>query len=270
MTGKLITICLLVLCSCQKPSVTSLPDDSDQDGLTDSVETKEMHTNPWNADTDEDGLSDRDEVLVYRTNARIADTDNDGLADGVEILEYQTNPFNDDTDNDGLADGIEYNETGTNPTLADSDNDGTPDNLDECPRIAGPADENGCPRKPKIGNVLVFSPLFFQERSAEFFEGGEESLDRLKQLLWLYSTARISLAAFTAIGETRGERALRVLKRLRTSAVARALAMRGIDPERIIIEDGLLPSPITRGSTLAERLLNRRVEVRVIDDEAWY
>jgi outer membrane protein OmpA-like peptidoglycan-associated protein len=250
--------------------LTSLPDDSDQDGLTDSVETNEMHTNSWNADTDEDGLSDQDEVHVYLTNARIADTDIDGLGDGVEVLENQTDPFNDDTDNDGLPDGIEYNETGTNPTLADSDNDGTPDNLDECPKIAGLTEENGCPRMPKLGNRLVIPPLCFQECSANLVDGSELALDRLDSILRLHFSVRLTLAGFTARGETRNEREFRILKRLRTAAVAGALAVRGLDPERIIIEDGMLPSPITRGSTPSERTLNRRVEVRLLDDVWWY
>lgn len=64
-------------------------------------------------DSDGDGLTD-DEELLYGTNPLLVDTDGDGLSDYEEIVIYKTNPLNPDTDGDGFTDGEEVN-NGYNP-----------------------------------------------------------------------------------------------------------------------------------------------------------
>jgi hypothetical protein len=78
--------------------------DTDQDGLSDSVET---NTGSYNGPTD------------TGTDPNVADTDGDGLNDGQEVLVYSTNPLNLDTDGDGLTDGQEV-ASGRNPTVKDN------------------------------------------------------------------------------------------------------------------------------------------------------
>lgn len=94
--------------------VSSLPKDSDGDGLTDEEEAK-LGTDPFNKDTDGDGLTDFEEVKTYLTNPLNPDTDFDGLKDGEEVKSYKTNPLDRDTDKGGVADGHEVIEDHTNP-----------------------------------------------------------------------------------------------------------------------------------------------------------
>ena len=75
--------------------------DSDQDGLTDSMEMA-IGTNPEIEDTDGDGISDYTEVCIG-TNPLMADSDGDGIYDGYEVARG-TNPLVADTDGDGVDD----------------------------------------------------------------------------------------------------------------------------------------------------------------------
>ena len=81
--------------------------DTDDDGVSDSVEIAEYSSDPKNADTDNDGLSDGQEVNSYNTIPTVADTDNDGVDDGVEVNELGIDPLNPDSDSDGMSDGGE-------------------------------------------------------------------------------------------------------------------------------------------------------------------
>jgi len=92
--------------------------DTDNDGISDYLETHKYHTDPNNPDTDNDGLNDYQEIFKYRTDPFNPDTDNDGLNDYQEIFKYRTDPFNPDTDNDGLLDGNEVFKYHTDPLKA--------------------------------------------------------------------------------------------------------------------------------------------------------
>jgi hypothetical protein len=112
--------------------------DSDGDGLSDNEElrgylvtivlvddtvvTRQVTSDPSNADTDGDGVSDRDEK-IYLTDPRNADSDNDGLSDFQELNFVYSDPFRQDSDEDGLGDGLEFLFFKTSPLLADTDGD---------------------------------------------------------------------------------------------------------------------------------------------------
>jgi hypothetical protein len=119
------------------------PPDSDNDGLSDFLETRENAcTHFLDADSDDDGIPDGEEDLNHdgivnsnETSPCKPDTDNDGVHDGTETRKIVpvddpdgpdpavgtdtgvfvpdadpdtfTDPLKPDTDNDGLADGIE-------------------------------------------------------------------------------------------------------------------------------------------------------------------
>ncbi len=80
-------------------------DDYDQDGLT-NIDEYLARTNPGVADSDGDGLSDSSEVREYHTDASLYDTDGDGLGDGTEIING-LDPLIADTDQNGISDGNE-------------------------------------------------------------------------------------------------------------------------------------------------------------------
>ncbi|MDP5276148.1 VWA domain-containing protein [Chengkuizengella axinellae] len=110
------------------------PEDTDEDGIPDIVETKGMrtglyfdqliYTDPNNPDTDGDGLVDGEEIgEAYNTtlfdveytyypmysNPTVNDTDADGLTDYAEIMIHGTSPLSKDTDYDDLDDYLEVN-----------------------------------------------------------------------------------------------------------------------------------------------------------------
>jgi hypothetical protein len=68
--------------------------DTDQDGLSDSMEQLVTGTDPANADMDADGLLDGDEY-ERGTDYTLADTDGDGMTDGDEIA-HRFNPLQPD------------------------------------------------------------------------------------------------------------------------------------------------------------------------------
>jgi uncharacterized protein YkwD len=67
--------------------------DSDADGLLDREE-KKLGTDPFKKDSDDDGLSDYIETRVYGTDPLDPDTDKDGVNDGDEV-KRGTNPLGD-------------------------------------------------------------------------------------------------------------------------------------------------------------------------------
>jgi hypothetical protein len=94
-------------------TVTDADEDTDGDGLTTSEEVA-AGTSPVRNDTDGDGLPDAAEVGPNTTNATVADTDGDGLLDGTEV-ELGSDPLVADTDGDGTLDANEtYNSTARN------------------------------------------------------------------------------------------------------------------------------------------------------------
>ncbi|MGX4705489.1 Ig-like domain-containing protein, partial [Actinotignum schaalii] len=96
-------------------------------------------------------VKDRDgkELDTVTVTVNDPDTDGDGLTDSEEE-KIGTDPNNPDTDGDGINDGDEVNGT-KNPFQDDkSDPNGKPGNTDpllkdQCPAVAGPASNNGCP-----------------------------------------------------------------------------------------------------------------------------
>ncbi|MFW3145981.1 MAG: transglutaminase domain-containing protein [Thermoplasmatota archaeon] len=99
--------------------------DMDGDGLSDLQELQ-IGTSPTRNDTDGDGLIDSLEHFLLHTDPKDNDTDGDGLEDGFEWFFSFTSPSLNDTDRDGLYDDHEI-KSGTCPRLSDTDRDGIPD-----------------------------------------------------------------------------------------------------------------------------------------------
>ncbi|CAH1223239.1 hypothetical protein PAECIP111893_04938 [Paenibacillus plantiphilus] len=112
--------------------IVTEPEDTDKDGIPDSVEIKGMRvgskygslifTDPNNPDTDGDGLNDGEEIgaahkiTLFGTehsfypmysNPTEADSDGDGLTDYEERKVYNSEPLSKDSDYDGLDDYFE-------------------------------------------------------------------------------------------------------------------------------------------------------------------
>ena len=97
------------------------PNDTDSDGLTDSVETS-IGTNINNPDTDGDGITDGLEYNTYNSDPLDSDSDSDGMPDGWEIDNLLNPNFaadaNFDQDGDGYTNLAEYS-NGTDPNVSD-------------------------------------------------------------------------------------------------------------------------------------------------------
>ncbi len=126
--------------------------DDDDDGLSDSVETR-LGLDARRPDSDGDGVPDRREVGDLRNpldtdqdgifNALDPDDDGDGAPTAQERWDGDRDPMNDDTDNDGLPDFFDGDDDGDgrptasertgatgSPLRQDSDGDGRPDMVD--------------------------------------------------------------------------------------------------------------------------------------------
>lgn len=120
--------------------------DTDEDGISDSIEDKYDFLDPEDPsdaelDQDNDGLSNVDEILLG-SDPEEQDTDNDEILDGDEVIN-QTSPILADTDGDSLNDGQEIS-LGTNPLISDTDGDGIADGI-EVENGSNPLDPNSLP-----------------------------------------------------------------------------------------------------------------------------
>ena len=126
--------------ACLDKNTPDADQDPDGDGLTNAAEIK-ARTNPCAADSDGDTLGDKAELerkvgaAAAPTNPNKKDTDGDGLDDNVEngtgvfvsATDTGSDPLRADSDDDGLTDGQEATEVGTNPNKEDTDGDGFSD-----------------------------------------------------------------------------------------------------------------------------------------------
>ena len=127
------------------PDVTD--DDDDNDGIPDADENTNG-TDPKNPDTDGDGVSDGREKDLG-TDPKNSDTDGDGLTDGEEAgtdIDDKGNPVKDEN---GKPKVDNSKATKTDPTKPDTDGDGVNEgkdaSSDQCPLLAGPSSNKGCP-----------------------------------------------------------------------------------------------------------------------------
>lgn len=112
-------------------------EDTDGDGIIDSLDNCPLFANPNQSDTDNDGIGDVCEE----------DTDSDGIPDEFDNCVDTANTDQSDIDNDGIGDICD----------PDSDNDGINDDVDNCPFIANPdqTDENN----DGVGDACTNIPL---------------------------------------------------------------------------------------------------------------
>ncbi len=121
-------------------------EDSDGDGVTNSLDNCPLLANQAQTDTDEDGLGDLCDPCPEDT---ANDSDGDGLCGNVDNCPLLANATQTDTDDDGVGDSCDADADGdgfagtedncpllVNPTQADTDGDGRGDLCDPCPTDA--------------------------------------------------------------------------------------------------------------------------------------
>jgi len=120
-------------------SFTTLPIDSDSDGVPDGTDIFPEDANET-LDTDQDGVGDNADVFPTNANETL-DTDGDGVGDNSDIFPEDANETL-DTDQDGVGDNEDQFPLDESETV-DSDGDGVGDNEDiepGNPDIDGPED----------------------------------------------------------------------------------------------------------------------------------
>lgn len=138
-------------------SLSSLPNDTDGDGMPDDYEVLNAlnpNVNDAALDYDEDGRSN---LAEYQggTQANNADSDSDGLNDGTEESAAGTSPTVADTDGDGVKDGDEVKTYHTLPLVKDTDGDGQSDGGE----VRGPFDNSTLTSSPTNAQDTVGAPL---------------------------------------------------------------------------------------------------------------
>lgn len=259
-------------------------------------------------DDDGDGLSNDSELQVHRTDPKKADTDDDGLSDRLEIL-TGTNPLDADTDHDGVPDGQEdANRNGvvdpgeTDPRQAppavvavapkpevkpepepevkpepkpappppDTDGDGLPDPSDNCPAVAGPASNQGCPVAEKQLVVItkekieILETVYFNSRDASVLPKSFPLLDQVAAIIISHpDIKRVQIEGHTDnVGTPEGN--LR-LSQSRANAVFTYLSKK-VDPKRLEPIGYGSTRPAATNDTEAGRDKNRRVEFKIVTE----
>ncbi len=145
----------------------------------------------------------------------------------------------------------------------DGDGDGVPDHRDDCPNTEPGVrvDERGC----ALPIILDSAMLNFAFDSAVLPNNAADSLKAFVDYIKRYPTATFEVAGHA--DSTGAEGYNQGLSERRASAVARYLESRGVPPGRLRVVGYGEMEPIASNETESGRARNRRVEVRVIDED---
>jgi OmpA-OmpF porin, OOP family len=187
-------------------------------------------------------------------------------------------PPDDDADHDGVPNATDQcpTEPGS-PELdgcPDADDDGIPDPDDHCPKEPGPAEHDGCP-------VADDEPLVELEteriaiNDAITFDTGKDTIKK-ESFRVLDQVARLlqdhpELAHVRVEGHTDDVGAAAYNKDLsarRAASVVRYLVSKGVAAGRLSAAGYGFERPVATNATALGRTRNRRVEFKILGDEA--
>ena len=141
----------------------------------------------------------------------------------------------------------------------DADADNVADKDDQCPAVAGPASNNGCPLNP-LSDLSNLSVSFEIAKSAI----SENNMVMLKQVLViLNANASASIVLSGHTDNSGAEKFNQKLSLQRADEVKNYLVENGIDESRLKAIGQGESSPRASNDTLEGRGLNRRVDFNV-------
>ena len=149
---------------------------------------------------------------------------------------------------------------------SDNDADGVPDSIDKCISVAGPADNNGCP-KPKTDELkrgpLILNGVMFEAGDAVLSENSYATLDQVAKSLLEWSNVKLEIQGHT---DNRGNEAGNEAVSLkRAEAVREYLIKKGVAADRLKAIGFGSNQPIASNDTKSGRQRNRRVEFHRTD-----
>ena len=262
--------------------------DKDKDGVPDDKDNCPAEPGPAVTngcpDKDADGVADKDDKcpdtkgLVSNKGCPVLDKDLDGVNDNEDKCPDIAGPkkYNGcpvpDTDKDGINDEedkcpdvVGYGRYAGCP-VPDTDGDDVNDEEDKCPDEKGTKDNNGCPAdeiKKEIVEKVNYAAqrIQFKSDKADLLPQSLKVLDdvvkilndnpELKVIIEGHTSADGSLAYNMKLSD---ERAKKVKAYLQVKGIAESrLSAKGFGPTQ----------PLNEGKTYAEKLLNRRVELKL-------
>lgn len=231
-----------------------------------------------------------------------SDADGDGVADGNDLCPNTPtgsavlpNGCEVDSDSDGVPDARDRCpatpsaiKVGTDGCPADADGDGVPDIGDRCPNTAAGAqvDQNGCepaapmpdkaapPMKksdigtqsiPAPGESMVLSGVNFASGSARILPASYPVLNDIAAKLKQVQSGKVEIAGFT---DNSGNSATNLsLSQKRADMIRAYLVSKGV-PGSMLVARGYGPDqPVAENSTAEGRAKNRRVELRMLQEQ---
>jgi outer membrane protein OmpA-like peptidoglycan-associated protein len=239
--------------------------DTDGDGVANSADRcpntpagEVVDASGCRLDTDGDGVADSDD--------RCPNTPTDTAVDEAGCAR--------DADADGVADSTDKCPNTPSGAVVDAegcpvdgDGDGVADGLDKCPNTeAGiQVDEGGCPALFEKGkSTVVLEGVNFRTNSAELTAEARMVLRRVAESLVANPEVRVEVAGHS---DATGSRNYNIgLSASRAESVRAFLSLQGVAPERMRARGYGPDLPIANNGTRSGRALNRRVELRRIEN----
>jgi outer membrane protein OmpA-like peptidoglycan-associated protein len=211
-------------------------------------------------------LKDRDHDGVPDERDRCPDEPGDG-PDGCPDLDW---------DKDGIpnVDDRCPREPGTRDLdgCPDRDQDGIPDPEDKCPDQPGPAENDGC---PVTGPLVTLESDRVRLNGSVHFDYDKaiikpESFPLLDEVVGVLSkNPQLKHVRVEGHTDNKGTAAYNLdLSRRRAASVVDYLAQHGIDRKRLVSAGYGFERPIADNATALGRAKNRRVEFKLLDEEA--
>ena len=211
----------------------------------------------------------------------IHDRDGDGVPDELDKCPDEPGDGPDgcpdlDWDKDGIpnVDDRCPREPGTRELdgCPDRDGDGIPDPEDKCPDEPGPAENDGC---PVIGPLVTLESDRVRLRGSVHFDYDKavikpDSFDLLDEVVGvLKKNPQLKHVRVEGHTDNKGTAPYNLdLSRRRAAAVAEYLVQHSIDRKRLVSAGYGFERPIADNATALGRAKNRRVEFRLLEDEA--